>query len=376
MATLLDVLVSTRYLSWAPAWVAALIPPLGMVLLYALVSRLPRSARSRERGGVLRIFLRRTRPPIYLLLAVATADWSFRRLVALQAWPWAGRLIELMNRITPLLIVTATAFLTVRIVRALFEVLRERFDLNVADNLRARRATTQLLVLERVVTTIVLVVALSLFLMTIPEVRQYGASLLASAGVAGLVVGLAAQQTIANVLAGIQIAITQPVRIDDAVVIDGEWGRIEEITLTYVVVRVWDKRRLVVPITYLLQHPFQNWTRTNASIIGTVFLHVDYTCDIDALRKAQSSFLAASPLWDGEVDVIQVTEAGERTVQLRSLVSAADSGQAWDLRTEVREHLIRYLRQNQPTALPRQRMRLTGSVIAGRPGEERDVREM
>jgi len=271
-------------------------------------------------------------------------------------------ILEILDFAVPLVVVAGAAMVLYRAVGAFFTALRKRFDIDTPDNLRARQVTTQIMVLERVVGVVIVIITIAVGLMTIPGVRQWGASLLASAGVIGLVVGFAAQQTIANVFAGIQIAVTQPVRIDDAVVIDGEWGRVEEITLTYIVVRVWDKRRLVVPISYLLQKPFQNWTRNTSSIIGSVYLYADYTVDVDALRLEQSRVLAASELWDGEVDVIQVTDATEQTVQLRCLMSAANSPQAWDLRCLVREHLIGVLQSSQPAALPRQRMRLQGTM--------------
>lgn len=271
-----------------------------------------------------------------------------------------------LDRLVPLLLIAGSAYLLNRAVGTIFVLVRRSIHIDASDNLKARKATTQILIIERITTFVVAVVAIAVGLMTIPEVRRYGTSLLAGAGVVGLVVGFAAQQTIANVIAGIQIAITQPLRIDDAVVIDGEWGWVEEITLTYIVVRIWDRRRLVTPISYLLQKPFQNWTRTSASILGTVFIHVDYTTDIEALRTEQTRILVASPHWDGEVDVIQVTGAGERSIEIRCLVSAANSSAAWELRCELREKLIRYLQKTQPTALPRDRLRVHGAVITNR----------
>jgi small-conductance mechanosensitive channel len=194
--------------------------------------------------------------------------------------------------------------------------------------------------------------------MTIPGVRSYGTSILASAGVAGIVLGFAAQQTLANVLAGIQIAVTQPLRYDDAVVIDGEWGWVEETTLTYIVVRLWDRRRLVVPISQLLQRSFQNWTRSSSSIIGTVYLYLDYNADLEGIRAAQNDALAETHLWDGDVNVVQVIDTTETTMVVRSLVSAKDSPTTWDLRCYLRERLIRYLRGEQPEALPLRRLSL------------------
>jgi small-conductance mechanosensitive channel len=194
--------------------------------------------------------------------------------------------------------------------------------------------------------------------MTFEKVRQLGATLLASAGIVGIIVGIAAQKSIATLFAGIQLAITQPMRIDDVVIVENEWGRIEEITLTYVVVRIWDLRRLIVPITYFLEKPFQNWTRISADILGTVFLYVDYTVPVEAVRTELRRILESSPLWDGQVCVLQVTNATERTVELRALMSAADSSSGWGLRCEVREKLIEFIRQNYPEGLPKVRAEL------------------
>ncbi len=344
--------------AWIPDWAVALVLPAALVVGYAVLSRLaPVLTPTRRRAGV-RLVLRRTRPAVQLILVTVALRQTVRGVVE------TDQVLSVVDRAAPILVTFGVAVLAYRLVGTFFVELRKRFDTTAEDNLRARRATTQIIVLERVVGFVVVVIGIAAGLMTIPGVRQYGASLLASAGVAGLVVGFAAQQTIANVLAGIQIAITQPLRIEDAVVIDGEWGWIEEITLTYVVVRVWDRRRLVVPISYLLQKPFQNWTRSSSSIIGTVYLNVDYTLDVAALRREQTRLLAASEYWDGDVDVVQVVDTTERTMVVRSLVSASNSPRAWDLRCEIREGLITWVRQHYPDALPRERLRVKGTIQA------------
>ncbi len=189
--------------------------------------------------------------------------------------------------------------------------------------------------------------------MNFENFRHIGTSLLASAGVAGLIIGFAAQRTIANVLAGFQIALSQPIRIDDVVIVENEWGRIEEITLTYVVVAIWDMRRLVLPISYFIEQPFQNWTRTSADILGTVFLYVDYTIPINEIRKELGRILQQSEYWDGKVWRLHTTEAKEQTVEIRALMSAPDSGAAWELRCEVREKLIEFVQKNYPDGLPK-----------------------
>ncbi|MDH3556523.1 MAG: mechanosensitive ion channel family protein, partial [Deltaproteobacteria bacterium] len=182
------------------------------------------------------------------------------------------------------------------------------------------------------------------------------------AGIVGIIVGLAAQKSISTLFAGIQMAITQPIRIDDVVIVENEWGRIEEITLTYVVVRIWDLRRLIVPITYFLEKPFQNWTRISADLLGTVFLYVDYTVPVEAVRAELKRILESSPLWDKQVCTLQVTNATDRTLELRALMSAADSPRAWELRCDVREKLIGFIRQNYPDGLPKVRAELTESL--------------
>jgi small-conductance mechanosensitive channel len=195
-------------------------------------------------------------------------------------------------------------------------------------------------------------------LMTFPKVRQLGTTILASAGIIGIVVGMAAQRTIGAFIAGLQIAFSQPIRVDDVVIVENEWGRIEEITLTYVVVKIWDLRRLIVPITYFIEKPFQNWTRVTADILGTVFLYMDYTVPVDAIREEFQRLLKESELWDGKVCGVQVTNASERTMEVRALMSAADASIAWNLRCHVREKLIDFIKTKYPHALPRFRAEL------------------
>jgi small-conductance mechanosensitive channel len=231
-----------------------------------------------------------------------------------------------------------------------------RFRIDVSDNLLARKHLTQVRVLRRVGETIVAMITVAVALMTVPEVRQFGVSLIASAGAAGILVGLAARPILTNLIAGVQIAITQPIRIGDAVVVENEWGWIEEITGTYVVIEIWDWRRLVVPISYFLEKPFQNWTRMSAELIGAVLLCVDYTTPVDRVREKLTDIVKNSKLWDGRVVNMQVTDASDRSIQLRALASARNSQDVWDLRCEIREKLIAFLQETYPDALPKQRM--------------------
>lgn len=232
----------------------------------------------------------------------------------------------------------------------------EKYDISREDNLRSRKFQTQFNIIERVVVFLIIIIAIGLILMLFDDVRKIGISLFASAGIAGVIIGLAAQKVIGAILAGIQIALTQPIRLDDVVIIENEWGRIEEITLTYVVVRIWDQRRLIVPSTYFFEKPFQNWTRTSADILGTVYIYTDYKVSFDAMRKELSRLLENSPFWDKKVNVLQVTDANEKTLEIRALMSAKDSSAAWDLRVHVREKLIEFLQKNYPGSLPKTRI--------------------
>ena len=242
-----------------------------------------------------------------------------------------------------------------------------RFQLDVADNLLARKHVTQVRVLRRVVDTLLIIVTIGAVLMTFEPVRQYGVSLFASAGVAGLVVGFAARPVLSNLIAGIQLAMTQPIRIDDAVLVENEFGNVEEITATYVVLRLWDLRRMIVPLTYFIEKPFQNWTRESTSLIGTVLLKLDYTTPVDLLRAKAEEIVKATPLWDGKLIKVQVTDADDSTMEVRIIVTARSSGDAFDLRCELREKLIGYLQAEFPNALPHRRQETIGAP-AGAPG--------
>lgn len=271
-----------------------------------------------------------------------------------------------------LLLIAAVTWLAMRLVRAGGElVLLRRGGLQLPDdpnlldaNLAVRGLLTRARVLTRVLSFLILLVGLAVALMSIPDVRQIGASLLASAGIAGLVVGFAARPVLSNLLAGLQIAMTEPIRINDVLIVEGEWGRVEEITGTYVVFRVWDDRRLILPLQWFIEHPFQNWTRTSASLLGTVFLWVDYATPVECLRDELKRLCAADPDWDGRLALVHVTDATETAVQVRFLVSAANSARAWELRCRIREGMIAYMQRAQPQHLPRRRMQWHDAATA------------
>ena len=233
-----------------------------------------------------------------------------------------------------------------------------RFNMATEDNLVARKHITQTRILQRVAALLIGAVTLGLALLTISAVRQWGMSLLASAGVVGIIAGFALQPLLTNMIAGVQIATDQPIRLDDAVIVEGEWGTVEEITSTYVVVKLWDWRRMILPLTYFIQKPFQNWTRETARLIGSAFLYVDYEAPIDRLRGELERVCRASPLWDGEVISLQVTDITDRVAQVRCLASARNAPTAFDLRCEIREKMLAFMRDQCPEALPRDRLAL------------------
>jgi small-conductance mechanosensitive channel len=262
---------------------------------------------------------------------------------------------DFLTHVLSLLLIGLVSWLLIKTTYVLEDYVLTRFDVGVKDNLKARKIHTQFKVLKQIVIAVVVILALAICLTTFDRVSQLGTTILASAGIIGIVVGMAAQRTIGTFIAGLQLAITQPIRVDDVVIVENEWGRIEEITLTYVVVKIWDLRRLVVPITYFIEKPFQNWTRITADLLGTVYIYVDYTVPIESIREQLQNILKNSELWDGKVCVLQVTNTSERTVELRALMSAADASTAWSLRCQVREKLIDFIQKNYPQALPKLR---------------------
>ncbi len=302
--------------------------------------------------------VRRMRAPMLLLLPLM-AVLAVRPGLSLPEGP-----DEALRRLLAVLTIIAVTWVTVRLIGAVAVAVMRKHRVDVPDNLEARRVHTQLRVIARILSFVVVIVGASTILMTFPSVRQLGASLLASAGIAGLVIGLAAQRVLGNFIAGLQIALTGPIHLDDVVIIDGEWGRIEEITTTYVVVRIWDERRLIVPLSRIIEQPFQNWTRRTAQILGTAFVHADYSVPVHRVREELERIARESPHWDGRLAKLQVTDAKERTLELRALVSAGDASKAWDLRCEVREKLIDFIRREFPHCLPRVRAEIGGEPDA------------
>ncbi|MEE4287269.1 MAG: mechanosensitive ion channel domain-containing protein [Mariniphaga sp.] len=277
--------------------------------------------------------------------------------------------ISSFGQVGSILIIVSLSWASIVFLRIVKQIFLEKYDVSQEDNLRSRKFQTQFNILERILVFLIVLISIGLILMLFDEVKRIGVSLFASAGIAGVIIGLAAQRVIGAVLAGIQIAITQPIRLDDVVIIEGEWGRIEEITLTYVVVRIWDQRRLIVPSTYFFDKPFQNWTRTTSEILGTVFIYTDYHVSFDALRNELTRLLKKTPHWDGKVNVLQVTDARERSIEIRALMSAKDSGAAWELRVFIREKLIEFLQNNYPESLPKTRVIIEGEGKISKSGD-------
>jgi small-conductance mechanosensitive channel len=246
----------------------------------------------------------------------------------------------------------AFAWLLIKLIYVFTDSVLARHDIDIKNNLMQRKLITQLQFIRRLLIVVVVLIFVSAILLNFESVRKFGAGILTSAGIAGIIIGFAAQRSLGNLLAGLQIAFSQPIRLDDVVIVENEWGRVEEITLTYVVIKLWDLRRLVVPLNYFIEKPFQNWTKTSADIIGSVSIFLDYRIPMDALRLKLGELLESNSLWDGNTNVLQVVGANDKSMEIRALMSARNAGDAWDLRCFVREGLLTYVRENYPESLP------------------------
>jgi hypothetical protein len=352
------------YVAWAPDGLVgtvmlALAALLALVIHSVLIRLLLRLLR--DRRPHLRSFLLRTMGLTRLALIVLAL------FVVLPAAPFDFEVESVVAKVLLVIAIGLVGWAAVIVVNMTADLYLNRFEYS-ADNLYARKHLTQARVLARATDTIVIVATVGAALMSFESVRHYGVSLFASAGVAGLVAGLAARPLLSNLFAGIQIAVAQPIRIDDSVQLENEVGSVEEITSTYVVVRLWDLRRLVVPLTYFIEKPFQNWSRESTRRIGAMSLHVDYTAPVERIRAKATEIVQASPLWDGQDLKLQVTEAHERTIELRVILSARTSGDAYDLACALREKLIAFLQSEIPGALPRMRQQaLSGPAAASGP---------
>ncbi len=312
-------------------------------------------ARGRSRRFLTRLHEECHRPWRAVLFVVAL-------LVVLPATHLTGEALANTKHVLLLALIGTGSWLLVKVLFVAEDLAFRRLPVDMADNRRTRRARTQISLIRRMTAASITVIALAAALMTFPQLRTLGTSLFASAGIATIVVGLAAQSTLSNAFAGLQLAFTDTLRFDDVVVVEGEWGHIEELSLTHVVVRLWDNRRLILPTTYFTSKPFQNWTRHESRMLGTVTLHLDHRAPVSAIREQTRRIAEKSPLWDGDVCGAQVIDTTESTIVVRVLVSAVDGPTAWDLRCEVREGLLDFLNEHHPESLPVARHLATVSV--------------
>jgi small-conductance mechanosensitive channel len=347
--------VFERLFGWVPLWMVGV----GLIVLAILVALavhkaitlVARRAIGQRSFGM--TFLDKTTGPARLALCLMAVA------LVVPLAPLGERARLQLSQVFVVAVIALIGWLSMSAVDLAASRYLERHALDIDENFRARKHVTQVRVFKRVLDTLIVIIAFSTALMTFESVRQYGVSLFASAGAAGLIVGLAARPLLSNLIAGVQIAITQPIRIEDAVIIENEWGWIEDIASTYVVVRLWDWRRLVVPLSYFIERPFQNWTRDAASLIGSIMLHVDHAANVPRIRERLESAVRESALWDGAVVNLQVVDSHPHTIELRALVSARNAPQSWDLRCEIREKLQAFLQEEMPEGLPHARTYIT-----------------
>ncbi|WP_063684557.1 mechanosensitive ion channel family protein [Bradyrhizobium stylosanthis] len=346
-----------RMFGWIPTWFIGLGLVAAAILLALTFYRLAvwlLNRAFRTRLPLLGVFIERTSGPAQLALCLAAVA------LVLPLAPLSDAFRTPLTSLFVVAFIALIGWISIRVVDMSAARYLQNFR-DVSENLIARKHVTQVRVFKRVTDIIIVIITVSTALMTFDSVRQYGVSLFASVGAAGIIVGLAARPLLSNLIAGLQIAITQPIRIEDAVIIENEWGWVEDIASTYVVIRLWDWRRMVVPLSYFIEKPFQNWTRDTASLIGVIALHVDYRADVPRIRRWLEEAVKQSKLWDGAVVNLQVIDADSRTIELRALVSARNAPQSWDLRCEMREKLIAFIRDEMPEALPRERAILVPS---------------
>jgi small-conductance mechanosensitive channel len=334
---------------WLAAVLAALLAAAVALALHTGVRAVLRRIVRRENAVIFSCMLERTQ---------RAAGFAWPLLAMQLAWTAAPDTLQgigTVRHLNGLLLIAALTALAMGAIGGLADGLIQRNPADAEDNLHARSIQTQTRVLSRSAMVLVLIAGVAMALMTFPGARQLGTSLLASAGVLGIIAGMAARPVFSNLIAGLQLALAQPIRLDDVLIVKGEWGRVEEITGTYVVIRIWDERRLIVPLQWFIENPFENWTRSSSEILGTVFLHVDYTMPVEALREEARRIVEAAPEWDRRVFAVQVTDTTERTMQVRILMSARNAGKAFDLRCRVREDLLAFLAREYPQCLPQVR---------------------
>ncbi|RVT90578.1 mechanosensitive ion channel [Sphingomonas crocodyli] len=339
-------------LDWVTAGVALILALAVAAVTHRIAFSLLQRVARHAPGQADEIVVARVRTPsrwIFVGIAMAFA------IRGLDLAPWAEKLWQ---QIAGFLVPGLIGWFAIAIIQAYADIAEVRYDISVADNLQARRRRTRIGILTRILIFAVLFLTVAMMLLSIPSIRNVGFTLMASAGLAGLAVGAAAQPALKNFIAGAQLAFTEPIRLDDVIIMDNEWGRIEEIKLTYVVVRIWDDRRLVVPVARFLEESFQNWTRSTSQLMGSVFIRLDWSADVPRIRQKAGELIAANPRWDRRFWNVQVTDATAEAMELRVLMTAADASLAFDLRCDIREGLISFIATDMPEALPRHRQHL------------------
>jgi small-conductance mechanosensitive channel len=345
-----------RIPSWAILGAIAVVATLVAVAVHRLTYfLLERQLRDSERYVWL-LILKKSKAPSAFAAVMAALSLS------LQLGPISGTAATGLTRAMQIAFIALLTWIAIVTTEIFSSVYLVRLQNDLAENLLARKLVTQIRILKSAAITIIALIGVASALMSFDAVRQYGVSLFASAGVAGLAIGLAARPLLSNLIAGVQIAITQPIRIQDSVIVEGEYGTIEEINSTYVVVQLWDWRRLILPLNYFIERPFQNWSRDSESIIGNVMIYVDYCADVPAIRKKLEQIVKTMPLWDGKVVNLQVSDATETSMQLRILVSARTAASAWDLRCQLREAVIGFVSKELRAALPQPRRQIASHV--------------
>lgn len=320
------------------------------LLLRLILSWLVKQSTKHDNYSFVRSVIRRMALPVnvFLPLFVVNALKDELRLRHSQ--------MVVFDKFSQILLTVSASLILISVIKIIEDYVVYKYDLKKPDNLRERKIRTQLQFIRRIAVGLIITLTLCLIFLSFDNLRKLGAGLLTGVGVGGIIIGFAAQKSLANFLAGLQIAFTQPLRLDDVLVVEGEWGRVEEITLTYVVVMIWDQRRLILPINYFIEKPFQNWTRTGSEILSAAMIYLDYTVPVETIRKVFLAFVNKQPLWDGRIAVLQVTDLKEKTVELRCLVSTNNAGNAFDLRCLVREHLLSFIQENYPQVLPKTRV--------------------
>jgi small-conductance mechanosensitive channel len=330
------------------------------VIVSLLLRRNAKSAQVESEYSFFQSLINRLGQPLNVFLPL------FLFNILLPAMRMPSVIMHKLSKAVEIGLIISFAWILIRGVQVAQDYVYHRYDLKKPDNLKERKIRTQLQFIRRMIVGLIFIVTIAAVLLSFKSLRKVGAGLLTGVGLSGIIIGFAAQRSISNILAGFQIAFTQPIRIDDAIVAEGEWGTVEEITLTYVVLKLWDERRLVLPINYFIERPFQNWTRTSSELLGTVLLSADYNLPINPIREELTRLLNESKFWDGRVNALHVTDSTENTIQIRALMSGRNSGDIFELRCYVRENLIKFINDNFVGSLPKSRTIIAADGDAGR----------